>query len=422
MGGDDGGGLRLQKEETEMNSAERLETYARIYAEIDLDNIRFNMDSMKANLAPHTKMIAVIKADGYGHGSVPIGRELESLPYVFGFATATYEEADILRRSGIRKPILILGYTFPYCYEELIRQEIRPALFRRDTAEQLSEKAVLAGKEAIVHIKVDTGMSRIGIRPDEEGLRFIEEAAKLPGIRIEGIFTHFAKADMRDKSSAIGQYETFRAFTERIEKELGLDIPLKHCSNSAGIIRLPQANMDLVRAGITLYGLWPSDEVEQDIVPIRPAMSIKSHIVYTKEMRDGMEISYGGTFTAKEGMRVATVPVGYADGYPRMLSGRGHVLIHGRRAGILGRVCMDQMMVDITEIPQAKEGDPVTLLGSDGDERITAEYLGELSGRFNYEFVCDITKRVPRVYRKGGKIAGTKDYYTDFEYLPEKGQ
>lgn len=405
-----------------MNGEEKLRSYERVYAEVDLDAIRYNMDSMKANLRDGTKMMAVIKADGYGHGSVLIGRELENLPYLFGFATATFEEADILRRSGIKKPILILGYTFPYCYEELIRQEIRTVLFRMDSARELSETAASMGKEAIVHIKVDTGMSRIGIRPKEEGLRFVNEVMALPNIRIEGIFTHFAKADMTKKESAIKQYEVFKVFTDRIEKELGLHIPLKHCSNSAGIIRLPQANMDLVRAGITLYGLWPSDEVERDIIPIRPALSWKSHIVYTKEMEEGAEISYGGTFTAKEGMRVATVPVGYADGYPRTLSGRGHVLIHGKRANILGRVCMDQMMVDITDIPGAREGDGVTLLGRDGEETITAEYLGDLSGRFNYELVCDITKRVPRVYKKNGKIAGTKDYSMDFEYLPEKGQ
>lgn len=405
-----------------MNSTDKIETYARVYAEVDLDAIRHNMDNMKANIAPETKMIGVIKADGYGHGSVPIAEELEPLPYLFGFATATFEEAQILRKSGVRKPVLILGYTFPYCYRELIRQELRPALFRLDTARQLSDAAASIGKEAIVHIKVDTGMSRIGIRPDDEGIRFVKEVMALPGIRIEGIFTHFAKADMTDIRPAERQRDSFRAFTERIEQELGLRIPLRHCSNSAGIIRMRSANMDVVRAGITLYGLWPSDEVEKDIVPLQPALSLKSHIVYIKEMEDGMEISYGGTFTAKKGMKVATIPVGYADGYPRGLSGKGHVLIHGKKAGILGRVCMDQMMVDVTEIPEAQEGDMVVLLGCDGTETISAEYLGELSGRFNYELVCDISKRVPRVYKKGGKITGTKDYYEDFEYLPEKGQ
>ncbi len=405
-----------------MKIKEKLETYVRVYAEVDLDAIRYNMEQMKANIAAETKMIGVIKADGYGHGSVPIARELEPLPYLSGFATATFEEAVILRKSGIKKPILILGYTFPYCYEEMIRLQIRPALFRQDSAQQLSEAATAAGGEALVHIKVDTGMSRIGIRPDDEGLRFIKEVMALPSIRIEGIFTHFAKADMTDMSGAKRQRELFYSFTERVRKELGLQIPVRHCSNSAGIIRMPEANMDVVRAGITIYGLWPSDEVERDIVDLKPAMSLRSHIVYIKEMEEGDQISYGGTFTAKAGMRVATIPVGYADGYPRTLSNKGCVLIHGKRARILGRVCMDQMMVDVPEIPQAREGDMVTLLGTDERETLSAEYLGDLSGRFNYELVCDISKRVPRVYKKGGQVAGTKDYYDDFEYLPEKGQ
>ncbi len=405
-----------------MNLSERLETYARVYAEVDLDAIRFNMESMKANIAEKTQMIGVIKADGYGHGSVPIAEELEGLTYLFGFATATFEEAEILRKSGVQKPILILGYTFPYCYEELIKQEIRPALFRLDTAKMLSEKALILGKEAIVHIKVDTGMSRIGIRPDETGLQFIKGVSELPGIRIEGIFTHFAKADMTDKTAAERQLKDFCMFCEKIEGELGLKIPFQHCANSAGIIRMPEANLDIVRAGITLYGLWPSDEVERNIIELRPALSIKSHIVYIKEMKAGMEISYGGTFAARDGMSVATIPVGYADGYPRGLSGKGYVLIQGKKAPILGRVCMDQMMVDVTAIPEAKEGDAVTLLGADGGMQITAEELGDLSGRFNYELVCDIGKRVPRVYKKNGRVIGTKDYYNDFEYLPEKGQ
>ena len=405
-----------------MNITEKLETYARVYAEVDLDAICQNMEHMKANIAKETKMTAVIKADGYGHGSVPIARTLEPLPYLYGFATATFEEARILRKSGVRKPILVLGYTFPYCYREMISMGIRPTLFRADSAGELSDAAVALGMTARVHIKVDTGMSRIGIRPDDSGLAFVRETASLPGICIEGIFTHFAKADMRDKSAAGRQTAQFVAFTGRIESELGLRIPVRHCSNSAGIIRMPEANMDMVRAGIALYGLWPSDEVERDILTLQPALSLKSRIVFVKELEESAEISYGGTFTAADGMRAATVPVGYGDGYPRSLSNKGHVLIHGKRARILGRVCMAQMIVDVTEIPQAREGDPVTLLGSDGAERITAEYLGELSGRFNYELVCDLTKRVPRVYRQDGRITGTKDYYDDFEYLPEKRQ
>lgn len=405
-----------------MDTIEKRERYARVWAEVDLDAIRRNMDHMKDNIPEQTQMMAVIKADGYGHGSVPIARTLEPLPYLYGFATATFEEARILRKSGVKKPILILGYTFPYCDSEIIRREIRSTLFREDQAQTLSEAARRMGKEALVHIKVDTGMSRIGIRPDDSGLALISKVMTLPGIRIEGIFTHFAKADETDRRAAVEQYERFLAFTERVQQELGLTIALRHCCNSAGIIRLPQAGMDMVRAGISLYGLWPSEEVERDIITLEPALSLKSHIVYIKEVEAGTQISYGGQYTAGERIRVATIPVGYGDGYPRGLSGRGHVLIHGRRAQILGRVCMDQMMVDVTGIPQAVQGDRVTLLGKDQEEHITAEMLGELSGRFNYELVCDINKRVPRVYLQGGIITATKDYYEDFEYLPEKGQ
>ena len=273
-----------------MDIGKKLESYARVYAEIDLDAIRGNMDRMHENLPKETKLLAVIKADGYGHGSVPIARELEPLPYLYGFATATFEEAEILRRSGVKKPILILGYAFPYCYDEAIRQEIRLPLFRSDAAQELSRRAALLGKEAFVHIKVDTGMSRIGVFPDDTGLSFVRGLMELPYLRIEGIFTHFAKADMADKSSARKQMETFAAFAGRIEKELGLHIPIRHCANSAGIIRLPEAGMELARAGIALYGLWPSEEVEKDIVPLVPALSLKSRIVYLKELKAGSYI------------------------------------------------------------------------------------------------------------------------------------
>ena len=406
-----------------MNTTEKPKNYARVWAEVDLDAILSNMEQMKANLAEGTKLMAVIKTDGYGHGSVPVARVLEPLSYLYGFATATFEEAMILRKSGVKKPVLILGYSFPYCYSEMIRQEIRGTLFLPDQAQALSEAACRVQKEAIVHIKVDTGMSRIGIRPDDSGLALIEEVMhRYPGIRIEGIFTHFAKADETDKSAALGQYERFLAFTRRVERVLGLSSLLRHCCNSAGIIRLPETGMDMARAGISLYGLWPSDEVERDVISLRPALSLKSHIIYIKEVEPGTQISYGGTYTAADIVRVATIPVWYGDGYPRSLSGRGYVLIHGKRAQILGRVCMDQMMVDVTGIPEAAEGDVVVLLGEDETERMTAEMLGDLSGRFNYELVCDINKRVPRVYLQGGSITATKDYYEDFEYLPEKGQ
>ena len=395
------------------------EDYQRVYAEVRLDAVISNMDNMKANIAPKTKMIAVIKTDGYGHGAIPIARELEGLDYLFGFAVATAEEALILRHVGIKKPILILGYTFPYSYEKLIEEEVRMAVFREDTLKELSEAAARLSergirKNAKVHIKVDTGMSRIGVRSDEKGLQFVKRTFETEGIEVEGIFTHFARADESDKTAAKKQLTEFREFIGRIEEKTGRKIPVKHCSNSAGIVEIPDANMDVVRAGITLYGLWPSNQVRKDIVKLSPALSLYSHIVYIKEIEAGTAVSYGGTYVADRVRRVATIPVGYGDGYPRGLSGKGHILIHGKKAPILGRVCMDQFMVDVTEIPEAAMGDRVTLIGREGQQEITMELLGELSGRFNYELACDITKRVPRVYTKGGEILYTKDYYQDF--------
>lgn len=385
-----------------------LKRYQRVYAAVDLSAILYNMERMHSHISPETMMMGVIKTDGYGHGAIQIGRELEKLPYVFGYAVATAEEALALRQGGLQKPVLILGYTFPYSYEALIDQEIRAAVFREDTLEELSACAKRLGKKAKVHIKVDTGMSRVGIRPDEEGLSFLQKACRLPWIEIEGIFTHFARADEKDKTSARTQLSVFCSFVEKAEELTGIVIPVKHCSNSAGILELPEANLSLVRAGITLYGLSPSEEVPKEILTLRPALSLKSHLVYVKEVEAGTPVSYGGTFVTEKRTRIATIPVGYGDGYPRSLSGKGHVLIRGRRAPILGRVCMDQFMVDVTDIPEAKEGDEVTLIGKDGGEELTMEELGALSGRFNYELACDLGKRIPRIYYKDGRVYTTE--------------
>lgn len=374
---------------------------SRGYIEVDLDAIAENVRNMKEKLAPGTGIMGVIKTDGYGHGSVPIAARLEKPDFMWGFAVATAEEAHELRLSGIKKPILILGYTFPYCYEQLAEEEIRPAVFRRDSLEQLQAAAKRTGRTIKVHIKVDTGMSRIGITPDEEGLKLIEDLRDREGIEAEGIFTHFARADETDKSSAEEQLEIFRRFVTMAENRLGRSIPLKHCSNSASILEMRQADMDLVRAGIAIYGLHPSEEVKGEALELKPALSLYSRIVYLKTIHRGQSVSYGGTFTAERDMRVATVPLGYGDGYPRSLSGKGYVLICGKPAPILGRICMDQFMVDVSDIPEAEEGGRVVLLGSDGEARISAEQLGELSGRFNYELVCDFGKRIPRIYKSG---------------------
>ena len=382
------------------------EEYSRVYAKIDLDAIRYNLESMRKNIPDGTKIMAVIKTDAYGHGAVPIAQMLEDVDYIWGYATATAEEAFELRDNGVKKPILILGYTFPYAYERILSENIRPTVFRLDMAKELSdcgekllEKGVISEAPA-VHIAVDTGMSRIGITPDDKGTEFIKEVMKLKGISIEGIFTHFARADEKDLSNAKEREKVFADFVKNTEDKTGIKFLLKHCANSASIISVPESSMDMVRAGVTMYGMWPSDEVSRDIIDLKPTMELISHIVMVKEVPANTPVSYGGTFVTEKPTRIATIPVGYGDGYPRSLSNKGFVLIRGKRASILGRVCMDQFMVDVTDIPDASEGDEVVLIGRDkssGDE-ITAEFLGDLSGRFNYELTCDISKRVPRVF------------------------
>lgn len=388
--------------------------YARGYATVDLDKIHRNMDHMKANLDQTTRMIGVIKADGYGHGAAAIAKELEPLDYMYGFAVATSEEAHSLRMAGVEKPILILGYTFPCSYRQLIEEEVRPAVFKEEMLVKLSDTAMQMKKQAKIHIKVDTGMSRIGILPDKNGLLFVEKAFHTEGIVVEGIFTHLATADHADKRYAIEQMERFQAFCREIE-DLGITIPVKHCSNSAGIVEMRKANMDVVRAGITLYGLWPSEEVSRHIVELEPALELKSTIIYLKTIPANTPVGYGRTYIAENERKIATIPIGYGDGYPRSLSNRGSVLIRGKRAPIVGRICMDQFMVDVTEIEGVAENDEVTLIGNDGKERITMEEIGEISGRFNYELACDLGNRIPRVYIKNKKVIQIKNHFHDYE-------
>lgn len=375
--------------------------YNRVYAKIDLDAIRNNLYAIKALLSPSARILAVIKADGYGHGAVPIAETLQDEDCLAGFAVATAEEALELRQNGIAKPILILGYVFPEHYPMLVAQQIRPAVFTLDMAEQLSQAASGQQRDIPVHIKIDTGMSRIGMPANAQSAQLIAQIAALPHLVTEGMFTHFARADEADKTSALSQLSQFQQMV-RLTRQAGVRIPYVHCSNSAAIIDLPQANMDLVRAGIILYGLWPSQEVQKDRIRLQPALELVSHVAYVKRLEAGRSVSYGGTYTAAEPRIIATIPVGYADGYPRSLSNKGCVLIHGRRAPVLGRVCMDQFMVDVTHIPDVKTGDRVILAGRDGEQALTLEELGERSGRFNYEFACGLSKRIPRIFYKNG--------------------
>ena len=387
-----------------------MKKFERVKAVVSLDAIAHNFAEMKKNIAKGTKIVAVIKADGYGYGAEAIARLIEDYDYIWGFAVATPEEALQLRTFGVKKPILILGIVFEEYFTEMIAKEIRLTVCTYEMAQKLSEEAQRQGRDVHIHIGLDTGMSRIGFADRQESVEEIKKISQLPNLKIEGMFTHFARADETDRSPAIDQLNRYLNFAKLLE-DAGIQIPMKHCSNSAGIIRVPEANLNAVRAGITIYGIYPSNEVERDIVKLIPAMELKSHISYIKTVEPGAAFSYGGTFTAKKEMKVATIPVGYADGYPRSLSNKGWVLIHGKKAPILGRVCMDQFMVDITKIPDAKAGDEVTLIGKDGKEFISIEKFGDLSGRFSYEFACDISKRVPRVYIKDGKEWGELTFF-----------
>ena len=389
-----------------------MKQYDRICAYIDLDALHSNLNAMKNNMKPGVKMMGVIKTDGYGHGAVPIAWEMEPLDYVYGFATATVEEAVQLRKEGIKKPVLILGYSFPYSYPLLAEYNITPSVFKLQTLKLLNSTGKERGIRIPVQIKVDTGMSRIGIFPDDQGLHFVKQALSCENLEVTGIFTHFARADETDKSFSNHQHQIFMDFVHRCEKELSYTFPCVHCSNSPGIIDMPYANEDMVRAGISLYGLWPSAEVSRTAVPLKPILTLKSHITYIKELDKGTPVSYGGTYITSKKTRVATIPAGYGDGYPRTLSNAGSVIIHGKKVPVIGRICMDQFMVDVSEC-SCSEGDEVTLIGTDGDCSITMEELGDLSGRFNYELACDLGKRIPRVYLKNGKAVYVKDYNED---------
>ena len=387
-----------------------METYSRTAAFIDLDAIYENMRALKDNTRPGTKLCAVIKADGYGHGAVPIARRLKGL--ADWFATATMEEAENLRLNGIEEPVLVLGHVQEDAYGRAIEQKIRINVYDYGQAEAISKAAEGLGKTAYIHVKLETGMNRLGFKPGEEALREVEAMAKLPGICLEGLFSHFARADETDKAYAAEQYRLFSGFIEELQKR-GIQIPVKHIGNSAAIIDLPQYDVDMVRAGIALYGMYPSDEVKKKLVPLRPALSLKTRVIFIKDVEPGEAIGYGGTFVAERPARIATLAVGYGDGYPRNLSNKGSVLLHGKRAPITGRVCMDQIMVDVTDIPGVENGDEAVLVGRDGGDAITVEELSELAGTFNYEFVCCLGKRIPRIYLTGGRIAGVKDYFRD---------
>ena len=373
--------------------------YHRSFVRVDLAAIRSNFDALKGILAPETKTMAIVKANAYGHGSVRVARELEGKADYF--AVAALEEAMELRENGIKTPVLILAYTSPSQYEELINNDIATTIYSLDEAKLLSGTAEKLGKKAVIHIAVDTGMGRIGFFDNEESIGTIEKISELPFIEIEGIFTHFACADMSDKTSAFSQKERFDKFISMLESR-NINIPIKHASNSAAIIDL-DCRYDMVRMGIALYGLYPSDEIDTDRIALTPAMEVVSHVIHIKDVEPGTGISYGHTYVTAEKRRIATDCIGYADGFNRAFSNKGYVLINGRKAPITGRVCMDQIIVDVTDIDDVRVGDDVIIMGESCGAVITAEGLGEMCGSFNYEVVCTFMPRVTRVYYDNDK-------------------
>ena len=382
--------------------------YYRVYADINLDAIEKNVDALMSATKDGTMAIAIVKADGYGHGDVAVSKTVYNK--VFGYGVATIDEAINLRENGIDKPILILGFVNPDDYSKLVEHDVDSTIFDIETATILSEAAVKLGKKALCHIKVDTGMNRIGLEPNEKGIEIVRKIKSLPMLESRGIFTHFFASDELDKTSTNMQLQKFNQFVGSLEKE-GITFEFKHSSNSAGIIDIPEANMDLVRLGISMYGMYPSDEVNKKNVVLTPALELKSHITMVKTVEAGEKVSYGGTFVTKRPTTLATVSIGYGDGYPRALSSKGYVLINGQYAPIVGRVCMDQMMIDVTDIGEVHRNDTVTLIGRDGDNYISVEEIADLAGTFNYEFVCDLGKRIPRNYYQNGQFIGSRDYF-----------
>jgi len=376
-----------------------MQEYRRVVAKINMDAILHNFEEIKKRLKIDTKILSVLKADGYGHNAVQVAELLKDKTDYFG--VSIIEEALELRNSGIANPILIFGYTSPDQFDELLLNNIEQTIFQFDVAQKLSNAAVSLGLTAKIHIEIDTGMKRTGFKDNPESLETIKKIAKLPNIEIIGIFSHYACADFYDKTSENEQRNMFIKFLDAVEKN-GVTIPIKHICNSAAVVD-DDDYFDLVRVGLLLYGLFPSDDLHKERINLIPAMELKTHVIFVKTVEAGCGVSYGQTYVTNKTTKIATLPVGYADGYPRALSSKGRVLIKGKYAPIIGRICMDLMMVDVSDIDDVRVEDDVTLIGTDGGNSITAEEIGALSESFNYEIICGISKRVPKVFYKDGK-------------------
>lgn len=380
----------------------------RIYAKINLDSIAKNIRTVREKIGKDVRIMGIVKADGYGHGAVETAKELTEIG-VNDFGVATAGEAVSLRRHGICGNILILGQVFSEDLSAVLANDIDSAVFDLECAKALSDEAIRRGKRAGAYIKIDVGMGRLGFQADENGKEQIKKLFSLKGLNILGAFAHFPCADSSDNTVSIEQRQRFFDFTDALISE-GYPLPCRHIYNSAAAMHLGGECGDMVRCGIVTYGLYPSNEMK-NTCKLFPAMELKSSIAFVKDVPSGFKVSYGSTFVTDKETKIATVSAGYSDGYPRYMSNKGSVIVNGIRCRIIGRVCMDQMMIDVTDVPNVKIGDEVTLVGTDGNETIRIEDISDPEARFNYEVVCLINKRVPRVYVKNGEIIKIEDCY-----------
>ncbi len=384
-------------------------TFNRAWAEINLDHIAHNMKEIRRLVGKRTEIMAVVKADAYGHGT------LETVPTLLEsgatrLAVSMIDEAIQLRKIGIEVPILVLSYTDPRRVHELIQYNITQTVYSHELAEALSEEALRQGTKAKIHIKIDTGMTRVGFKPGYSAVKDVVAIMKLKGIIVEGIFTHFAVADEKDRTYTIQQFELFDSIIEELNR-IGVLIPIRHVSNSAAILQYPEMTLEMVRPGVILYGIYPSSEVDRSIISLKPAMTLKANIILVKDVEEKVSVSYGRRFTTARKSRIATIPIGYADGYSRLLTGKARVLVNGQYAPVVGTICMDQCMIDVTDIEgDVKLGDEVVLMGRQGDKEITADEIASLMGTIPYETVCIIGKRIPRVYLRNGTVVNVLNY------------
>jgi len=383
--------------------------FNRSWAEVSLDNIAHNVREIRRITEKKTEIMGVVKADAYGHGVMETVKTLLDNG-VTRLAVSMLDEAIQLRKNGITVPILILSYTDPARADEIVQYDVTQTVFSHDLAEALSQAGVKSHKNVKIHIKIDTGMTRVGFMPGYSAVKNVLQISKLPRIVVEGLFTHFASADEKDKSYTYMQFERFMSICSELNR-IGLYIPIKHVANSAAVIEFPEMHLDMIRPGIIMYGLYPSDEVDKSKIHLKPAMQLKSNVILVKDVEENTCISYGRRYVTKCRSKIATIPIGYADGYSRLLTNKARIFINGQYAPVVGSICMDQCMVDITGLDcDVAVGDEVVLFGTQGENSIPVEEIAHKIGTINYEIVCIVGKRIPRVYMKNGKVLNVLNY------------